>query len=292
MTTLLITGGSGFVGSNLARFFAPHMSVIVADIVSPARASIPVTWVKLDVTDAEATLSTIGRVAPRVVIHAAGNKNVLYCEAHPDEVYRVNALGTQNVGQACRTVGARMIYISTDLVFAGTDRGYKETDTPHSTLVYDKTKLQGEELALQELNKVAICRSGGIYGKDSPLLRWLLGELKAGRNVECFTDVYNTPTYVENLAEMFLTIIERGLSGIFHTVGRQRTNRFGLFREFALAFELDDSLLKPVPAAERRQEMLLLPDSSLSIERTAAVLGGTFNSLSEGFARLKASGGV
>jgi dTDP-4-dehydrorhamnose reductase len=159
-------------------------------------------------------------------------------------------------------------------------------------LVYGKTKLQGEELALQELNEVAICRSGGIYGRGSPLLYWLLGELKAGRTVECFTDVYNTPTYVDNLKEMFQIIIERGLNGIFHTAGRQRTNRFCFFREFARMFELDDSLLKPVPAGTRRQEMLLLPDSSLSIAQTAAKLGIIFNSLSEGFARLKGSGGV
>lgn len=289
---VLITGGAGFVGSNLARFFAPHMSVIVADVVSPAQASTSITWVKLDVRDVEATISIIEQVSPKVVIHAAGNKNVRYCESHPDEAYRVNALGTQNVAQACRTVGANMIYISTDLVFACTDGSYKETDTPHPTSVYGKTKLQGEELALQELNEVAICRSGGIYGRGSPLLRWLSGEIKAGRSVECFTDVYNTPTYADNLAEMLQIIIESKLNGIFHTVGRQRTNRFSFFHEFAHVCGLDCSLLKPVPAGKRMQEMLLLPDASLLIEQSAAKLRVIFNSVSEGFARLKASGGV
>jgi dTDP-4-dehydrorhamnose reductase len=289
---MLITGGAGFVGSNLARFFASQNSIIVADVVSPAHSSTSVPWIKLDVTDEKKTLSVIRRVSPQVVIHAAGNKDVRYCEKYPARAYRVNALGTQNVARACKAAGAKMIYLSTDLVFACDGGHYKETDTPHPTLVYGKTKLQGEKLAMQELNDVAICRSGGVYGRGAPLLSWLLGELKAGRTVECFTDVYNTPTYVDNLKEMCQIIIERSINGIFHTVGLQRINRFCFFREFASVFNLDDSLLKPIPAGMRRQEMLLLPDSSLSIKKTAAKLGIIFNSVSEGFVRLKASGGI
>lgn len=289
---ILITGGAGFVGSNLARFFAPRMSVFVSDVRSPAQTSTSVAWSKLDVTDVEATLCTIEKVSPWVVIHAAGNKNVMYCEVHPDEAYRVNALGTQNVARACRTVGAHMVYISTDLVFACTDGGYKETDTPHTTLVYGKTKLQGEEFALQELNEVTICRSGGIYGRGSPLLRWLSGELQAGRSVECFTDVYNTPTYTENLADMIQVIIQQGLTGIFHTVGRERVNRFQFFQTYAAQFGLDVNLLRPVPAGERRATLLLQADASLSQEYTVARLGITPDSVAEGLARLKATMGA
>jgi dTDP-4-dehydrorhamnose reductase len=290
--TILITGGAGFVGSNLARFFATHMSVIVADVGPPAQTSTSVKWVKLDVTDVEATLSTIEQISPHVVIHTAGNKNVLYCEAHSDEAHKVNALGTQNVARACKTVGAHMIYISTDLVFACTDGVYKETDTPHPTSVYGTTKLQGEELALQELNEVAICRSGGIYGRGSPLLRWLAGELQAGRSVECFTDVYNTPTYAENLAEMIQAIIQQRLSGIFHTVGRERVNRFQFFQTYAAQFGLDVSLLHPVQAGGQRATLILQADASLSQEYTIARIGIMPNSVVEGLARLKTAMGA
>ena len=53
------------------------------------------------------------------MIHAAGNKDVKFCEDHPDEANRINGLGTQNVAHACRKFGASMIYLSTDLVFNG-----------------------------------------------------------------------------------------------------------------------------------------------------------------------------
>ncbi|MFB2981691.1 SDR family oxidoreductase [Microseira sp. BLCC-F43] len=295
MIKILITGGSGFVGSNLARFFAKRKSVFVSKLSAPIAADLLSSVaqpVSLDVRDANAVFTRFEEVLPEVVIHAAGNKNVKYCENHPDEAYETNAIGTKNVARACRNIGARMIYISTDLVFSCTDGGYKETDVPQPSLVYGKTKLQGEELAQQELDKVAICRSGGIYGKASPLLKWLSAQIEAGQTVECFADVLNTPTYVNNLAEMIEVIIQQRLSGIFHTVGRERVSRFQFFHSYASIFGLNTELISPVEAGDRREQMLLQPDASLSIEQTSAILGVNFNSVTEGLSRLKLAGGV
>lgn len=293
MTKLLITGGSGFVGKNLAEFFAPRCSVVTTYLSAPPAPDSPAQSIRSDVTDPEATLSALKQVSPDVVIHAAGNKNVRFCEDHPGEAYRVNAAGTQNVARACRRVGARMIYLSTDLVFAGTDGNYKERDEPRPASVYGESKLEGERLALEELGDgLAVCRAGGIYGKGSPLLSWLAAELGAGRRVDCFADVFNTPTYAENLAEMLEAVMAKRLSGVFHTAGRERVSRYGFFQSYARAFGLDLDLLTPVSREGREAGALLQPDSSLSTGQTAGRLGVAFNSVGEGFARLKARGGV
>ncbi len=238
MDTLLITGG-GFVGQNLAEFFSPRWSVVTTHLGPPKVPASAARPIQLDVRDAEAVFSVCERVGPKVVIHAAGNKNVRFCEDHPDEAHRINALGTQNVARACRSVGASMIYVSTDLVFDGARGNYREDESPRPASAYGKSKLEGERLAVEELNDVAVCRSGGIYGQRSPLLSWLSTELEAGRSVECFVDVFNTPTYVENLAEMIEAIIRKRLVGIFHTAGSERVSRFELFRSYADAFGLD-----------------------------------------------------
>jgi len=287
MATLIITGGSGFVGRNLAEVFSRRWSVVATRYRSDARDSI-----ELDVRDADAVISTFKRAAPDVVIHAAGNKNVRFCKEHPDEANKVNAFGTQNVARACRQLGARLIYLSTDLVFDGQRGQYREDEQPQPTSAYGISKFEGERLARAELPEVAVCRSGGIYGKGSPLLRWLSDELNAGRTVDCFADVFNSPTYVENLAEMLETIIDRRLSGIFHTAGRERVSRFEFFQTYARIFGLNQESLKPVAASPLESELLLQPDSSLSVAETANKLGVVFNSVGEGFARLEAGGGI
>jgi dTDP-4-dehydrorhamnose reductase len=150
MNTLLITGGSGFVGKNLAEFFTADWLVTTTYFQHPIISDSVAQSFRLDVRDADAVFSIFERAGPKVVIHAAGNKDVRFCEDHPDEAYQINALGTQNVARACRHVGASMIYLSTDLVFDCVRGDYKEDELPRPTLAYGRSKLQGEKSALDE----------------------------------------------------------------------------------------------------------------------------------------------
>jgi dTDP-4-dehydrorhamnose reductase len=228
----------------------------------------------------------------KAVIHAAGNKNVKFCEEHPEEAIRINALGTRNIARACHRTGSKLVYISTDVVFNGERGFYREDDIPRPKLAYGQSKLEGEQWAQAEFPGAAICRTGGVYGKSSPLLKWLDNELSNGRSVEAFTDVVNTPTYVENLAEMIEAIVERDLGGVLHTAGSQRVSRYQLFQSYARIFGLDETLVRPVTAGERRARMLLQADSSLSVERTASLVGVPFDSVDVGLERLRQAGGV
>lgn len=292
MNKLLITGGSGFVGKNLAEFFSKRFSVATTYFQHPIVIADPAAETfQLDIRDQDAVFSLFERVGPSVVIHAAGNKNVRFCEENPEEAHRINALGTQYIARACRRFAARLVYISTDLVFECVRGNYQEDEKPEPTQVYGSSKLQGEELANEELTDAAICRSGGIYGKASPLLAWFSAEVSAGRSVECPVDVFNTPTYAENLAEMIEVIINRKLAGIFHTVGRERVSRFEFFRSYTRQFGVDPALVTPVPLADMKGSSMLRPDSSLVSKRTAALLGIDFNSVEEGFLRLRANRG-
>jgi dTDP-4-dehydrorhamnose reductase len=292
MVDLLITGGAGFVGQNLTRFFASRMAVVAADWKTPLPPDLGTTAVEMDVRDAGRVRAVLEQVRPRAVIHAAGNKNVRDCEQHPEEAFRTNATGTRNVARACREVGAHLLYLSTDLVFDCQQGGYEEHDIPHPTLVYGETKRQGEIFAFEECPEAAVCRSGGIYGRRSPLLAWLGAQLAAGRTVEGFTDVFNSPTYVGSLADMMQAVVLRRLSGVFHMVGSVRTSRYDFFRTFAETFDLDAALLSAVAAGARRHEMLLLPDASLRCRRTTAALGIEPASPWDGLTRLRHEGGV
>lgn len=290
MENLLITGGSGFVGQNLAEYFIPRRPTVLTYLSRPITG--PAKSFQLDITDSDAVRSLFEKVRPGTVVHTAGNKDTRFCEAHPAEAHRINAQGTQNISRACREWNATLVYLSTDLVFSGEEGNYQENDLPQPRLEYGKSKLLGELLAREEAKNVAVCRSGGIFGKRSPLLKWLTDELTARRSVPCFVDVFNSPTYVENLAEMIEAIVERKLFGLFHTVGRERVSRLDFFRSYARIFDLDVNLLSPVSVSTMKEKLFLQPDSSLSSEQSAAKIGMVFNSVAEGFERLRTAGGI
>jgi dTDP-4-dehydrorhamnose reductase len=156
---------------------------------------------------------------------------------------------------------------------------------------YGKSKLNGEYLASQELPDLAICRSGGIYGPESPLLGWLANELAERRKVHSLTNVKNTPTYVDALGGMMEQIIDRNMSGIFHTVGSDVVSRFEFFHAFATAFGFDPAYLQPIESKKLMNEMLLQPDASLDSTWTNRVLPTKGLSLQEGMTAFKSIAG-
>jgi len=292
---VLVTGSSGFVGRNLVTFFLHRGPVVGVDIRPGDAAAAGLAQEVLDVCDYQAVATCLRRHRPAVVIHAAGNKNVRYCQDHPREAHAINAQGTANVARACREAQARLVYLSTDLVFDSERGGYRETDEPATTLVYGQTKYLGERLAQDELEGVIVCRSGGIYGRHAPLLHWLADEVRQGRPVHCFTDIYNTPTYADNLSEMIQALLDHNLRGIFHTVGGRRVNRMEFFSAFCRCFGLSTAGLMPTLCADEKERLLLRPDSSLDIQETQRRLAAAgaqvvFDDPERGLARLREAG--
>lgn len=285
-------GGSGFVGRNLVEFFAARQPVIATYFHSKVQgdSDLPVTWVNLDARSRDDVAKVVAAAAPAVVIHAAGNKNVGWCQSHPADADAVNGEAVAHVARACQRTGARLIYLSTDLVFDGRTGGYREDDLPAPATIYGHSKLHGEQWARAEYPEVTICRSGGIYGNRSPLLAWAAAQLRGGKMVEAFTDVHNTPTYVVNLAEMMVRIIDLSRSGTFHTAGSQSVNRLEFFREFVGYFQLPPALVVGAIGGAQRDRMLLQPDSSLNTGATQTALDLSFDSVASGMARLAQEG--
>src|SRR5947209_6455857 len=127
MTRVLVTGGTGQLGRELIALFD--------DVVAPS----------IDVSDRDAIVGAVTSLRPDVVVHAGAWTAVDDCEADPGRAMRVNALGTRNVADGARRVGAHVVYVSTDYVFDGTKAApYDEWDEPRPLSVYGRSKLGGE----------------------------------------------------------------------------------------------------------------------------------------------------
>jgi dTDP-4-dehydrorhamnose reductase len=268
---ILVTGSSGFVGSMVLRHLEERHEVTGVDLV-PAVGS---GRYLCDLSDPEAVARLARQVAPELIVHAAGNKDIGFCQSHPEDAFRING---DTIGNVARTFAgrSRVLYISTDYVFAGERGGYREGDLPDSPIVYGKSKYQGE-LELTGIDRVVTFRMSALYDLTASFPRFLLERLSRGEAVDCFSDVHYSPTYYGD----FLRALDRVIAvpelpeRLFHVCG-ERTTRFGFASTLARVFGFDERLVREtsshaVPVSGNAG--YLFPDLSLDNRRMREVLG-------------------
>ena len=166
----------------------------------------------LDLTDEIRVIDYITQFQPDVVMHNAAWTAVDKAEENPDKVYEVNALAPKYIAQACNMVGAKMVYISTDYVFNGLgDKPFNIDDPKEGLSVYGKTKAQGEDFVIENLDEYFIVRISWVFGKNGnnfvKTMLKLAGMGKAELNVVC--DQIGSVTYTYDLSKLLCDMIEK-----------------------------------------------------------------------------------
>lgn len=138
MTKILITGSTGFLGSRLAYHFRDKAQLLLP------------THAELNVSREEAVRAYLEEHRPDVVLHCAALSRTDYCEQHPEESHRVNVQGTVKLAKACKQIGAKLVFMSSDQVYNGTPLpgALKEDDVLQPVSVYGRHKLEAEQRAL------------------------------------------------------------------------------------------------------------------------------------------------
>ena len=150
---ILITGSSGFLGSRLAVYLAKRY-----DLLLP-------THSELNVSREDTVLAYMEEHRPKVVIHCAALSNTWYCEQHPEESHRVNVQGTVKMAKACKRIGAKFIFMSSDQVYNGTIASgpLREDYLLQPVNVYGRHKLEAEQRALLNLHESVGLRLTWMY---------------------------------------------------------------------------------------------------------------------------------
>ena len=151
------------------------------------------------------------------VIHAAAMTDVNRCEKEPDLCNRVNVDGTQNAIDFAKSIGAKLLFISTVSVFSGTEGDYKESDIPGPVGAYNVSKANAEKIVLEypqgivvRINIIGIHKDGS-RGKN--FLEWAIDSAKQNKDVKIFNDVWMNPLSSVTLAEMLIGMLSKDLSG-------------------------------------------------------------------------------
>lgn len=204
---ILVTGVGGQLGYDVCKALdARHVENKGVDLVD------------FDITDAGKTRNYIATYHPDAVIHCSAWTAVDKAEDALDTVRAVNTEGPRNIAAACKEIGAKMLYLSTDYVFPGTGNNFYEPEDPTEPLgVYGATKLGGELAVKELLDRYFIVRISWVFGKNGnnfikTMLR--LAETKNEINVVC--DQIGSPTYTADLAQLLCDMIMTDKYGTYH----------------------------------------------------------------------------
>ena len=225
---VLVTGVAGQLGHDVMNELAARGYEGIGSDILPQYAGIAdgsavtcAPYVPLDITDGEAVVRVLAEVKPDAVIHCAAWTAVDLAEDEDkrEKVRAINADGTRHIAAACRALGCKLMYISTDYVFDGQGETPWQPDcTDYAPLnVYGQTKLEGE-LAVRELVEwffiVRIAWVFGLSGKNFIKTMLRLGETHESLRVVC--DQIGTPTYTLDLARLLVDMIETQKYGVYH----------------------------------------------------------------------------
>ena len=204
---VLLTGANGLLGHALkSQLPARGISVL------------PFSKSDLDVSDCARVVATIESTRPNVLVNCAAYTDVDAAEAHEDVAMRVNADAARMLAEICEQQGIRMVYPSTDYVFAGDqERAYQPSDPARPLNAYGRSKLAGER-AVQTMRDHLIIRTSWLYGAGGRnFVRTVATRLEADQPLRVVSDQTGRPTFAVDLAGAIADLLSRNVpAGIYH----------------------------------------------------------------------------
>jgi dTDP-4-dehydrorhamnose reductase len=286
-----VTGGSGFVGSHVVRVLEGHG----AEVAAPRHAEV-------DVVDRDAVRRSVVDVRPDAIVHCAilNDLGALYADRSAGWDAYVGA--TRNLVDAANETGTRMLLVSTDWVFDGTQSGATEDTPPNPVNLYGFLKAASELVVTERAERGSVARIAAVQGaaEGAPreqdagfgyFVAALVERLRAGERFGVWeSDRINkvaTPTLASAAAELMWRVLERDLDGIFHCCGGESVDRRTLAMRAAQVFELDPTLLDlHVRPPDDAIPAPVPYDTSLDATRTAALLDAELPDVTEMLKRM------
>jgi dTDP-4-dehydrorhamnose reductase len=297
---VLVTGGAGFVGSNVVVVAADAGHDVTATVRSVPPTPDPRCTYLVD-GDAVRT------ARPDVIVHTAIWNDFAGIYADRRRAWEAYVGATRALADAANAVGAALVTVSSDWVFDGTQSMADETTPPNPINYYGVLKAAAELVTLERAHDALVARLSGVIGahragrelprrQDSGfgyLVDAAVENLESGVPFTVWeSDRINsvaTPTLATLAAEWMLDLAARGARGVFHCTAAEPVTRVGLARRAAGVFGLDPSLIRTgAPPTGELPAGRVPYDTSLDARATASALGTTPPTVDELLARFRA----
>lgn len=249
--TALVIGASGQVGRHASQALRVRGWRVVGTGHTRAGSGL----LPVDLGDEAAIRRLIGEIGPDLCLLAAALTNVERCEGEPALAEALNARAPAVAAAACRAMGARTVYLSTEYVFDGSTGPYGEDAAVCPISVYGRTKLAGEQAVLDADPAALSVRTTVVFSfcpGDRNFLMQLIERLGAGERMRVPSDQISSPTYAPFLGAAIAEVAGR-VSGVLNVAGPEVIDRFTFATRAAGALGLDPRLIDPVRTSDLGQ---------------------------------------
>lgn len=280
---VLLTGASGFLGWHLCQALPP--SYEVAGTYFRNRYEHPaVQWQRINLLESAKIPALIQSVRPDIIIHAAAVSSFSFCEQHPALSHHLNVYASLELAKIAHSAKIPFVFISSDLVFNGSNPPYDEWSFAYPISKYGEQKLLVEEALIERYPNASVWRIPLLMGWGLDYMHNFLKDwvIKWRRNdeVQVFTDEYRTPLTATNAARWIWKGVDWRLHDtmaeddqILHFGGDESISRYDLAYKIARAFGIVDPQIQPLLRSELLLDHLRPEDVSLNSERAQALLG-------------------
>ncbi len=301
MSTTLVIGGTGFLGAHVvaAAHADPKRRPVIGSGRDPRLAPRfcqprdAARWVAADLAALDSATRLCDELEPAALLSCAALSRQADCEADPRRAERLNVALAAELARWCASRGARLLHVSTDLVFGehvAPEGGFDEEAPTAPVSAYGHSKAEGEAAVLAAHPAALVVRMPLLYGNSGGrglgASDWLFEAVERDERPALFTDEFRTPLEVASAARALVELVDSGERGILHVAGPERASRHELGLALLAAMGLSDAdaraAVRPALQAEVATPYERPADVSLNASRARERLTTRLPGIAEG----------
>ena len=285
---VLIIGSNGMLGQSVVSILkkSDKYELLLASLENSSVEE-KFTYIKVNIGNKKEVKKLVLDFYPDYVVNLAAFTNVDKCESEKELCWNANVNALEYLAKYCVPTNSQLIHISSDYIFDGKNGPYSENDLPNPISYYGRSKLAGENVIKRFNIPNTIIRTNVLFGATRygrpDFVKWVVDSLKSDQQIKIVTDQYNNPTFIDDLAVMIKTIIDKSKTGLYHIGGAEQLNRYDFTKRIVDYFSLDFELVTPILTKELNQPALRPLKSGLINLKAETELNFKPNGLNECF---------